>query len=56
MIGRLSGARSSWPPFATPTFTFAKAGMYADTGSMIDSRPSSTSIIAATETMGLVIE
>ena len=30
--------------------------MYFDTGSVISSRPSSTSIIAATETIGLVIE
>ena len=33
-----------------------KAGIYLDTGSVISIRPSSTSIIAATETIGLVIE
>ena len=56
VIGRLSGARSSLSPLATPTFTLAKAGMYFETGSVMRSRPSSTSIIAATETIGLVIE
>ena len=56
MIGRLSGTRSSLSPVSTPTFEFAKAGMYLDRGSVISIRPSSTSIIAATETIGLVIE
>ena len=56
MIGRLSGARSSLSPLTTPTFVFAKAGTYFDTGSVMRRRPSSTSIIAATETIGLVIE
>ena len=56
MIGRFGGARSSFSPLATPTFTLAKAGMYFETGSVMTSRPSSTSIIAATETIGLVIE
>ena len=56
VIGRLSGARSSLSPLTTPTFVFAKAGMYFETGSVMRSRPSSTSIIAATETIGLVIE
>ena len=56
VIGRLSGSRSSLPPFSTPTFRFAKAGIKFETGSAMASRPSSTSIIAATETIGFVIE
>jgi hypothetical protein len=56
VIGLLSGTRSSLSPFSTPTFVSAKAGIYSDKGSVISIRPSSTSIIAATETIGLVIE
>ena len=56
VIGRLSGLRSSLSPLATPTFRFAKAGIKFETGSVRASRPSSTSIIAATETIGFVIE
>ena len=56
VIGRSSGTRSSLSPFSTPTFVLAKAGMYLASGSEISSRPSSTSVIAATETIGLVME
>ena len=41
---------------AIPTFTPAKAGMYFDTGSDGESRPSSISIVAARQVIGLVIE
>ena len=41
---------------ATLTSSFANAGMYRDTGSVSRNLPSSTSIIAATEVYGLVIE
>ena len=41
---------------AMPTFTSAKAGMYLDTGSDGESLPSSTSIMAARQVIGLVIE
>src|ERR1700722_5575457 len=44
VIGRLSDARSSLSPSTMPTFVFAKAGMNFDTGSLMRSRPSSTSI------------
>ena len=39
-----------------PTCMAPMAGMYLDTGSLTNSRPSSYSIMAATDTMGLVIE
>ena len=42
--------------FATLTCIFAKAGRYFETGSPRTMRPSSTSIMAATDTNGLVIE
>jgi hypothetical protein len=39
-----------------PTFTLAKDGMYLDSGSLSASLPSSTSIIAARQVIGLVME
>src|SRR5436190_12288730 len=42
--------------FGTATLVSAKAGMYFNTGSARLSLPSSTRIMAATETIGLVIE
>src|SRR4030081_3592382 len=41
---------------STPTFTFAKEGMYFAMGSSSASLPSSTNIIAATLVMALVSE
>ena len=41
---------------STPTCMAPMAGMYFDTGSLTNRRPSSYSIMAATDTMGLVIE
>ena len=55
--GRVRSATA--PPSSTassPTTSSAKAGMCFDTGSVSESRPSSTSCIAATEVMGLVME
>jgi len=42
--------------FETLTCIFAKAGRYLETGSVRTMRPSSASIMAATDTKGLVIE
>ena len=41
---------------STPTFIWPISGRYFATGSLICMRPSSTSIMAATETIGLVME
>jgi len=47
---------SNVSPVSTPTFTSANAGMYFASGSVTSSRPSSTSVIAATVTIGFVME
>ena len=51
-----SDFRPSMPVLSTPTFGCAKAGMHLDTGASRSILPSSTSIIAATLTIGLLIE
>ena len=56
VIGRAAGTRSNLPSRSTPTVIEANAGRYLATGSESSSRPSSTSVIVATETIGLVIE
>ena len=61
MIGLCASTSIACPVPAAPvgstlTFISLKAGMYFDTGSSSDSLPRSTSVIAATLTMGLVME
>ncbi|MNT48407.1 hypothetical protein D3C72_1851880 [compost metagenome] len=61
VIGRRAGTLSSTglpsaPGFSMPTVMRAYSGRYIATGSSSFMRPSSTSIIAATVVMGLLIE
>src|SRR5437879_5737626 len=56
-MGRSTGSSASTvlpfsSRFSTPTFRFANAGMYFETGSSRESLPSSTSIMAATAALG----
>ena len=53
MIGRAGLTRL---PSASITFTLPNAGMYFATGSISRKRPSSSKVISATQTIGLVIE
>ena len=53
MTGRTGSTRR---PSASRTFTRPKAGMYFATGSMRVKRASSSNVMSATQTIGLVIE
>ncbi len=52
-IGRTGAARL---PSGSRTFTAPKAGMYFASGSISLTRPSSSKVISAMQTIGLVIE
>ena len=48
--------RAATSPLSVDTFTSLNAGSHLETGSVSCSVPSSTRTMAATDTMGLVIE
>ena len=56
MVGACLGARLSTRPPSCATFSAASGGRYLATGSPSSTRPSSTSIMTATDVIGLVIE
>ena len=56
-VNKIKGATAGTvPPSGTATCMLARSGRYFPIGSFSSSRPSSTSIMTPTETMGLVME
>ena len=56
VMGRAAMMPMLRPESSTETIIFESSGRYFDTGSLICSRPSSTSCISVVLTIGLVIE